>query len=242
MSQHIASSPSEDIERVYSFWFGKITAYEHRVRIDGIKESMSVWFSAGKDPEQKKQLDSDIKEQYESLAISGREMAKKLLTTIQDNSSTTFNEEVFAELTKSSEWFSSPKGMISLIILFDQFSRNMYRGLAESYSFDMYALAISKRILSDRQLYNSFKTFEKIFLLLPLEHSENLMNQEQCIQEYELLVEEAPEDLKGFFQYFVKYARMHHDLIEKFGRFPFRNPILGRESTPEELESKISFL
>ncbi|MFN4151436.1 MAG: DUF924 family protein, partial [Candidatus Sericytochromatia bacterium] len=77
---------------------------------------------------------------------------------------------------------------------------------------------------------------KRIFFYLPLEHSENIDNQILCLDKFETLVNESSEDMKSKMMFFKDYAIRHYDVIKRFGRFPHRNNILGRESTNEEIE------
>ena len=77
---------------------------------------------------------------------------------------------------------------------------------------------------------------QRVFFYLPLEHAESLDAQDACVAAFERLVIEAPEELRGFCESTLGYARGHREIIRKFGRFPHRNQVLGRASTPEEIE------
>ena len=110
------------------------------------------------------------------------------------------------------------------VILFDQFPRNMFRGHADAFSTDHLALAIAKGAVAaglDKELAPA----ERKFLYMPFQHSENLDDQNRAI----LLFTELGDDHQ------LGYARHHRDIIERFGRFPHRNAILGRPSRPEEI-------
>jgi uncharacterized protein (DUF924 family) len=130
-------------------------------------------------------------------------------------------------------WASSPKRRLALIILFDQVPRNAYRGTAAQFAFDREALTLSVeglQIAADAAL----DPIERIFFYLPLEHAESLEAQDAAIAAFGRLIAEAPADLRDYCAYTAGYARKHRDLIALFGRFPHRNAVLNRESTPEE--------
>ena len=110
------------------------------------------------------------------------------------------------------------------VILFDQFPRNMFRGHAERFATDTLALAIAKGAV-DRKLDEQLAPEERKFLYMPFQHSENLNDQNRAL----LLFTELGDDEQ------IKYAKHHHDIIARFGRFPHRNAILGRAPRPEEL-------
>jgi len=130
-------------------------------------------------------------------------------------------------------WASSPKRRLALIILFDQVPRNIYRGTAAAFAFDREALALSVEglnLAADAALSSA----EKLFFYLPLEHAESIEAQDLAIAAFERLVDEAPADQREFSAGLLGYAHKHRDLIVKFGRYPHRNPVLGRVNTPEE--------
>ena len=119
----------------------------------------------------------------------------------------------------------TPDGCLALIILLDQFSRNLFRGSAEAFAADAKARELAGYAIS--QGYDrDFSRNRKLFTYLPFEHSEDLADQERAV---ELIGTLDDEHLNG-------YAVQHRDIIAEFGRFPHRNAVLGRESTAAELE------
>ena len=127
------------------------------------------------------------------------------------------------------DWKASPLGCLALIILLDQFPRNMFRGQPQTFATDPQALAYAQHTVAqgfDRELL----PIQRCFVYLPFEHSENLAHQRQAIELFSTL-KDYPECASG-----VDYAHRHLKVIERFGRFPHRNEILGRETTPEEAE------
>ena len=117
-----------------------------------------------------------------------------------------------------------PLTALAGVILFDQFPRNMFRGQADQFATDHLALAIA-RIALDRKFDDELEQQERTFLYMPFQHSEVIADQRQS-----LLLFTALSDA-----YQLGYARKHHDLIERFGRFPHRNAILGRAPRPQEI-------
>jgi uncharacterized protein (DUF924 family) len=130
-------------------------------------------------------------------------------------------------------WESSPRRRLALILLLDQFPRNIHRGTAAAFATDLKALSLS---ISGLQLGADavLDPIERIFFCMPLQHAESLAVQEESVAAYRRLREEAPPDLKNLFAGVCRYADQHRDIIERFGRFPHRNATLGRETTPEE--------
>ena len=121
-------------------------------------------------------------------------------------------------------WAEEPRSARALVIVLDQFPRNMFRGTARAFATDPDARAIARRIL-ERGWDKGLTQAERLFAYLPFEHSESLEDQDLSC---ELMKDFDPEQLR--------YAIRHREIIERFGRFPHRNAILGRQSTPAEIE------
>ena len=120
-------------------------------------------------------------------------------------------------------WAEDAEGALALILLLDQFPRNIFRGLARAFGADAKALDVAYKAIS-RGFDKAFELPLRRFFYLPAMHSEDLRDQDFCLHECA-----ACEDEEG-----VKFAQIHRDIIARFGRFPHRNPLLGRETTPEE--------
>ena len=124
-------------------------------------------------------------------------------------------------------WMDSDKGCLALVILLDQFPRNMYRGRTQMFATDDKALNVAIHAVK-KKFDQTLKTDEKVFLYLPFEHSEDLDMQEKSLELFKPLKDENPV--------YYDYAKRHYDVIKKFGRFPHRNEILERQSTKLEEE------
>ena len=122
-------------------------------------------------------------------------------------------------------WCATPRGALALIIVLDQFPLNIYRGQALSFSTEARARACAVTAI-DRGWDTALHDSENRFLYLPFMHSETLANQERSVALFEITTLEGA----------AKWARHHREIIRRFGRFPHRNAILGRESTAEELD------
>lgn len=122
-----------------------------------------------------------------------------------------------------SAWEGTPDGVYALLLLLDQFPRNLYRGSPKAFAADPLALAVAERALA-RGFDQAFENPERRFIYMPFMHSEDLADQQRCIA-----LCEASDDPEG-----VKFAVIHRDIIRDFGRFPHRNPVLGRQSSAEE--------
>lgn len=133
-------------------------------------------------------------------------------------------------------WSMRPRSRLALIIVLDQFSRSLYRDTARAFAQDPKALAIALEGLEIRH-YEALETpWEKTFFLLPLGHSEELTHLHRAVTLAEKLAADAPPELRRMLEHSASQARGHRDVIARFGRHPHRNAILGRQSTPEELE------
>jgi uncharacterized protein (DUF924 family) len=120
------------------------------------------------------------------------------------------------------EAFLEPDAALAAVIIFDQFSRNMFRGTADAFATDRLAVAVAANALANK-FDERLPQERKHFLYMPFMHSEVLADQKRCVALFEALGGDG-----------VKYAIEHRDIIERFGRFPHRNPALGRETTDEE--------
>jgi uncharacterized protein (DUF924 family) len=135
-------------------------------------------------------------------------------------------------------WEGSPRGSLALVLLFDQFPRNMFRGTSRAFQTDPRALTICLRSIEegfDRRLI----LIQRMFLYMPMMHAESIEVQEKSKQHFGMLVEEARQKSSvnvEFFAYSYEYAVKHAVIIERFGRYPHRNESLGRESTLAEIE------
>src|SRR5215216_4174931 len=132
-------------------------------------------------------------------------------------------------------WAETPRGRLALIIVLDQFSRNVYRGSPLSYSQDGKALKLALEGI-DLGIDDELGTMERWFFWLPLGHSEDLALHERSVRHAEEEAAKAPPHLKAMYEFGVSQAKAARNVIARFGRHPHRNEVLGRTSTPEELE------
>lgn len=130
-------------------------------------------------------------------------------------------------------WERTANGLLALILLTDQFPRNIHRGTPESFASDELARKWARLGLAPK-LRRAQRPIERVFMLLPFEHSESSKDQALSVLEFEGLAAAADAASKEVFAGFAEYARRHRDIIARFGRFPHRNAILGRRSTAEE--------
>jgi len=126
------------------------------------------------------------------------------------------------------------RGRLVLILLLDQLPRAIHRGKPEAFAQDAAARQLADSGLAagaDRLL----RPIERLFFYLPFEHSEDLVDQVRSVQLFSELCASVPNSHRETFDGFLQYANRHYEVIKRFGRFPHRNQLLGRESTPEEL-------
>lgn len=165
------------------------------------KDVLDFWFTAGEEKwfEKSDDFDAEIIEQFKAHHEAARDGAYD-------------------------DWTDSANGCLALIILLDQFARNMYRGSAEAFAADAKALGLAKTTVEkgfDMELPQNVR----MWIYMPYEHSEVMADQERCV---ELMERSQLDDV-------IEWAHQHADIIRRFGRFPHRNAVLGRDSTPEEV-------
>ena len=163
-------------------------------------EVLAFWRAAG--PEKWYTKDSDF----------DAEITRRFLSTYEA-----------AVAGRLSQWEDTPKGALALVIVLDQFPRNMFRGSARTFAADALARAAADRAIG-RGFDQQIAVSERQFLYIPFEHSENPADQERSLALFR-----ANDDAEA-----LKWAELHADIIRRFGRFPHRNAMLGRATTPAE--------
>jgi uncharacterized protein (DUF924 family) len=147
-----------------------------------------------------------------------------------------FQRDYDAIMTGAREdWLATPRGRLAYIIVLDQLSRNMFRGSPTMFAGDGLALRASLEGIdmgTDRQL----RTDERTFFYMPLMHAESLEHQERCVALFQRLRDEVEGEVRDRINSNLQYAIRHRDIIAQWGRFPHRNVLLGRTSTPAEVE------
>jgi len=135
------------------------------------------------------------------------------------------------------DWKKSPEGSLALIILLDQFSRNIYRDTNKAFSQDEMSLQICTEGI-DNGFDKELHPVKRILFNMPLMHSESMDMQEKSLECFSGLAQEftEPESIASTVSNSYQYALRHYEIIKRFGRYPHRNEILGRESTTEEIE------
>ncbi|EFA75519.1 hypothetical protein PPL_11023 [Heterostelium album PN500] len=192
------------INDIYSFWFG--TTDEDLLRVANYNLNFKLWFVTSEAG------DLDIKNRFQATLEEAGQPDSPLLA----------------------RWRSDHRGKMALILLCDQFSRNMFRGTGQMFQYDPISCGIVLDMLSE----NSDKSYsfpERMFFYVVLEHSEQLDIVERSVEKTKELAEDAKE-VSPIYGGVVKYAQDHYAIVKQFNRYPHRNALLGRESTAEETE------
>jgi uncharacterized protein (DUF924 family) len=185
-----------------------------------ISELLSYWFGAA--PMSPDGLPERLKFWFGADPERDRSMAKRFEGLVRE-----------AEAGRLDGWARSARGRLALILLHDQFRRNIFRGTQEAFARDGRARYLMRDGFA-RQMDLQLSPIERCFFFRPLQHSESLHDQETAVDRYRQLEQEVSDNLRPAFSGFTRLAKSHRDVIARFGRFPHRNAILGRLSTPEE--------
>jgi uncharacterized protein (DUF924 family) len=130
-------------------------------------------------------------------------------------------------------WTAEPRGALATVILLDQFSRNLERGKAAAFAHDAHALAVATAVI-DAGLDRRLLPVERSFLYLPFEHAEDRASQRRSVELFEGLVRDGGPEWSWLTEDVLHWARLHQEIVERFGRFPHRNRVLGRPTTTDE--------
>jgi uncharacterized protein (DUF924 family) len=130
-------------------------------------------------------------------------------------------------------WVRAPRPALAFVVLLDQFPRNIWRGTERAFAHDGQALAVARQAVAAGFIHE-LAPIERPFLTLPFQHSESLDAQRESVHLCREILETARPDWRLCLESFLPYAQQHLELIVRFGRFPHRNAVLGRVSTPEE--------
>jgi uncharacterized protein (DUF924 family) len=190
---------------IIDYWFGKQPYTAGR-----LDERMAFWFGNAGSRESPANKDNEIRQRFGAAIqrAAGGEL---------------------------DSWADSPRRRLALIILLDQFPRNVYRGTAQAYAADRRAAGLALEGLhtaADATL----APVERIFFYMPLQHAESLELQDESVAATRRLLTEAPAGMEQHFASMLRFAELHRRIIAEFGRFPHRNRMLGRQSTPGELK------
>lgn len=132
-------------------------------------------------------------------------------------------------------WGTESHGRLALIILIDQFRRNIHRGTTRAFSKDQLALKLCVQGAMEKK-DQSLTAIQKVFFYMPLQHAESRKVQAKSVELFRRLAETVSPTLRETFMTVAQFAELHKDIIDQFGRFPHRNKLLNRDNTPEENE------
>jgi uncharacterized protein (DUF924 family) len=156
--------------------------------------------------------------------------------TVDERISQRFSTSVrFAARGELTAWEQAPRSCLALVILLDQFPRNLYRGKAKAFQYGSQALEVASGGVSAGYL-EQLSLVEQCIFVLPYEHSEDVSVQRAGIELLEQIVDEADPEWEPSARVSIHFARRHLEIVERFGRFPHRNVVLGRPSTAAERE------
>ncbi len=202
---------------VLKFWFGELSRSTPLVSTETeFSQKMKIWF------EKDNKVDQEITEKFKEPLLDLTKDGSKWLNSVIPS----FKEEKY--------------GLVALVVLLDQFSRNIFRDSPKMYEFDPLALTTSLEAIRYYENDKEIPFIYKSFLYLPLMHTENLPLQQLMMQQFKQTKEESKLEFKDmndeYYDQVLHFGKLHLDIVEQFGRFPHRNKILGRISTKEEEE------
>ncbi len=145
------------------------------------------------------------------------------------------NEIELASAGELDHWAADPHGRLALILLLDQFRRNIYRNTADAFAKDKIALKLCVEGAREKK-DKGLTPIQQAFYYMPLQHAESLKVQDMAVAIFKRLAEAVSPTYRETFETMATFAELHRDIIAQFGRFPHRNKLLGRENTPEEDE------
>jgi len=193
-------------------------------------------------PDDRSRIESILRVWFKEEALSAPQIERRMDTWFGDDAA--FDEQISAEFSddvdKASKggldhWADDPRGRLALILLLDQFRRNIYRSSAEAFSKDAAALKLCLEGAM-QQSDQGLAPIERAFFYMPLQHAESRRVQEKSCDLFNKLAEAVSPTYRETFATIAQFAELHRDIIDQFGRFPHRNEVLGRTNTPEEDE------
>jgi len=184
-------------------------------------EILEFWF--GTPAEDDEGFKTKLRRWYQGNADFDREIESKFRADVEK-----------AAAGELEAWEHEARPCLALVILMDQFTRNVYRSTAKAYSLDLHAQRIVVNGY-ERGFEKELGLEERLFFMMPLVHAENAAYQDRAVEAMARLAADAPPPLRAGYAIGVKQVGAHRDTIRRFGRYPARNAFLGRASTPEEI-------
>jgi uncharacterized protein (DUF924 family) len=193
----------DEARQVRDFWFGKLP-----LSALALNQRLALWFPGDEST-------GVVRERDEAIRVRFGDLAER------------------AASGELASWADSPRRCLSLLLLLDQFPRNLYRGTARAFAGDEQALAVTLAGMQSAA-DGALDIVERIFFYMPLQHSEVREVQDESVAAYRRLLTEAPQEMRGAFESSLEAAQKHKSIVDRFGRFPHRNRALGRVSTADE--------
>jgi uncharacterized protein (DUF924 family) len=179
---------------------------------------------------------------FQEQGLSGPQIDRRMDTWFGEDAAfdhsirTMFADDVEAASDgRLDHWAEDPRGRLALILLLDQFRRNIYRSTADAFAKDAVALKLCMEGAMQRA-DQGLSPIERAFFYMPLQHAESRRVQAKSCDLFNKLAEAVSPTYRETFETIAQFAELHRDIIEQFGRFPHRNELLGRANTPEEDE------
>jgi len=192
--------------------------------------------------EDEQRIDEILSFWFKELELSAPQIDRRMDTWFGEDP--LFDHEIEKEFAADIEqacagelnrWADEPRGRLALIILIDQFRRNIYRNTAKAFSMDKLALKLCVEGAMEKK-DKGLTPIQKVFFYMPLQHAESAKVQAKSVELFERLAESVSPTYQETFLTIAQFAELHKDIIDQFGRFPHRNKLLGRENTSEEDE------
>ena len=192
--------------------------------------------------EDQQRIDAILSFWFKEQALSAPQIDQRMDTWFGANAA--FDHEIQTEFSvdidnasagQLNHWAADPRGRLALILLIDQFRRNVYRNTAQAFEMDKIALKLCVEGAMEK-IDANLEPIERVFFYMPLQHSESAKVQAKACELFNKLAEAVSPTFRETFSTVAQFAELHRDIIDQFGRFPHRNKTLGRKNTPEEDE------
>lgn len=170
------------------------------------------------------QIDGRMETWFGEDSVFDHEIEKEFSDDVQDASNGAIDY-----------WAHQPKGRLALILLLDQFRRNIYRGTAKAFAKDKSALKLCVEGAMQKK-DKGLTPIQRVFFYMPLQHAESRKVQAKSVDIYRRLASAVSPTYRETFETITQFAELHCDIVQRFGRFPHRNKLLNRKNTPEEEE------
>lgn len=192
---------------------------DDQIRIDRI---LAFWFKAHE--LSAPQIDGRMDIWFGEDPVFDHEIAKEFADDVEE-----------ASTGRLDHWAHKPHGRLAMILLLDQFRRNIYRNSAEAFALDKAALKLCVEGAMEKK-DAGLTPIQRVFYYMPLQHAESRKVQAKSVQIYRRLADAVSPTYRETFETIAQFAELHRDIVERYGRFPHRNRLLNRKNTPDEAE------